>query len=572
MAVIRVPSRWGAGVRWGPVDDDLTKGYWGPVTVASGRPNVFVSINGVLQPGLRSASWRMGRDGWFSDLAPCTVSLGFTDAVTGEIGDELLMTTETGLLWKGSLETIANDKDRATGAYRGSVTAVDGLARYGQGTIPTGFGSISGLALPALIEFLVVDLGMDPLEIIEGDSTTTLPLLVNTTYADGKTVLEYIQLAEKSSNALMLYQPDGTFIAVTRTAITTPTVDVLDLVGINSPSSWRVETLKSSVINHWVMTDAGGTVRLDETDADSVALYGESTYSIDDYMDDDVDHWPSATRTALASPRPVVTQGTFPITSTEQAVMHLKPLDWVSFDGDTWQVMSVEHNVTPGEWTVTITADVSQNTLAAAAEPTPEDPDPTPVTLHTQTATSTKSAVVVRSPAGSNQGNGAGDYLPCGYWKGYKHRPLIDFPTISKPSGFIRVRKATLTLRTTGQVWVGFGSSPKFYVRRIKKAWSEGTYTGPTGSQYSTTNAAVWGEQTIESETQTLKSCGRTENNDVSIDVTEQVQAAFDAGAFHGFALVSANESSKTNTIEFYSDDHATSGWRPELTVVCETS
>jgi len=576
MAPIRVPSRWGAGARWGPVDDDLTKAYWGPVAVPADRPNVFVSINGVLQPTLRSASWRSGSGGWFDELSPTTVSLGFTEAATGDIGDAVLVTTETRTLFRGVLESIANDKDQATGAYQGSVVANDGLGALGISEYTGIIGSASGYTLATLIPFVMRLIGMDPITIVEGDSATALPQLINA-LADavpirGKTLLEYIGIAERSSNAILTLQPDGTFVATTRDAILSPSVDVLDLVGSESPASWRVETLKSSVINHWVMTTAGGTVVLDETDADSVALYGENTYSISDYMDDDVDHFTTDMRTALATPRPQVTSATFPITSTEQAVLGLKPLDWVSFDGDTWQVMGVQHDVSPGAWAMSITADVSQNYMAGAAEPTPEDPDPTPATLDTQTATSTKSAVVVRSPSGQNLGNGAGDYLPCGYWKGFKHRPLIDFPTISKPSGFIRVRKATLTLRTTGQIWVGFGSKPRFYVRRLKKSFTEGTYTDAIGSQYGSGNACVWGEQTIESETQTLKIIGRTENNTITVDVTEQVQAAFDAGAFHGFALVSANESSKTNTIEFYSDDHGTSGWRPELKVVCEVA
>lgn len=571
MAPIRVPSRWGSGVRWGPVDDDLTKGYWGPVPVAAGRPNIFVSINGVLQPTTSAVTCRQGRAGWFDDLTPNNASITFTDAATGSVGDPVVIMTETRVLWTGVLETLTTSKQPANGRYTSTATAVDGLSRHGLAKITASL-TYGGQTLTQLIAAVMRDLGLDPVTIAVGDSATALPTLSATSSPTGKTLLEYIQQAEKSSNALMLYQPDGSFLVVTRDAIAAVSVDVLDLIGVNSPGSWTVDTNKASVINHWSLTDTSDTNRLEETDADSVALYGESAYVIDDYMDTSATHFKAELRAAVANPRPIVTSATFPITSTEQAVLGLKPLDWVSFDGDTWQVMSVEHNVSPGEWTMTITADVSQNYMAGATEPTPEDPDPTPVTLDTQTAVSTKSAVVVRSPSGQNLGNGAGDYLPCGYWKGFKHRPLIDFPTISKPSGFIRVRKATLTLRTTGQVWVGFGSNPRFYTRRLKKAFTEGTFNGSSPNQYSTTNACVWGEQTIESETQTLKSIGRVENNDINVDVTEQMQAAFDAGAFHGFALVSANESSKTNTIEFYSDDHATSGWRPELTVICEVA
>lgn len=714
MTTRRAPSLWGGGVQWGPASSEVTKGYWGPVAVTTTKPSIFVAINGVIQPTVSSASWRRGRDGWFSDLAPCSASLTFTDAATGEIGDPVLISTETGLLWKGRLETISNDKQLSTGEYGGSVTANDSLAALGISEYTGLVASITGYALPELIPFAMGLIGMDPVTVVEGDSATALPALVNTTLIRGRTMLDYIQIAERSSNALMVLRPDGSLLAVTRDAIAQPSagvingefetdttgwtgynggsiarsstspysgtwcaritaaatassgefytvtydfregrtyrvtfaaqaisgtgdwyvefystggygtlssmtftadatwqlftldwvadrdaasvevglyhpaataavlaidavtitsvVPVLDLIGRNSPSIWKVEEQKSSVINHWSFTDAGGTNRLEESDADSIARYGETALVISDYMDDDVDHWPTALRAALATPRPIVTSGEFPITSTAQEVLHLSPLDWVSFDGDTWQVMSVEHTVSPSEWRVAITADVSQNYLAGSADPGSSEGGSAPVTTHTQTLTSTKSAVVVLSAGGSKMGNGAGDYLPCGYYNGFRHRPLIDFTTLSWPSGFVRVKRATLNLRTTGQSWLAFGSKPKFYARRITSSWSEGTYNAAPTSQYSTSNSVVWpGPDAIKSG-QTLKAIGTSENNDISVDVTDILQDAHDAGSFRGIALVAANEGSNVNAIEFYSDDHGTSGFRPELVVVCEIS
>jgi len=218
---------------------------------------------------------------------------------------------------------------------------------------------------------------------------------------------------------------------------------------------------------------------------------------------------------------------------------------------------------------MSITADVSQNWWATA--PTP-DPDPVPVpgeSQDTQTRTSTKSATVALS-GGNQYGNGAGDFLPVGYYSGTTTRVLIDFPSFAWPAGFVRVRRATLRLRTGSQFWVDFGDHPKFYARRITESWSEGTYTGPKGSQYSA-NASVWPGADSTQTGQTLKSISAAENHDITVDVTDIMQGAYDSHGhnFYGIKLLSHNESSHANTIEFYSDDHANG---PELYVVCDVS
>ena len=69
-----------------------------------------------------------------------------------------------------------------------------------------------------------------------------------------------------------------------------------------------------------------------------------------------------------------------------------------------------------------------------------------------------------------------------------------------------------------------------------------------------------------------LKKISDAEDNEISIDVTDIMQRAHDAGSFHGFMLISANEDSSVNTIEFCSDDHGTGAAQPELVLVCETA
>ena len=102
-----VPSRWSSGIQWGTSATDLLEGDWGPVTVTPQRPVCYVSIAGILQPSIVAASWRLGRNGWFDDLTPSTASFSFSDAATGSIGDTVIVTSEAGLHWIGTVESIS---------------------------------------------------------------------------------------------------------------------------------------------------------------------------------------------------------------------------------------------------------------------------------------------------------------------------------------------------------------------------------------------------------------------------------------------------------------------------------
>ena len=120
-----VPSRWSAGTQWGSAASDPLEAYWGPNAVPVQRPVCYVSIAGVLQPTVVAATWRLGRNGWFDDLVPSTASFTFYDAATGSIGDTVLVTSEAGLHWSGTVESISTSKQLGTGLYASSVTAVD---------------------------------------------------------------------------------------------------------------------------------------------------------------------------------------------------------------------------------------------------------------------------------------------------------------------------------------------------------------------------------------------------------------------------------------------------------------
>jgi hypothetical protein len=350
------------------------------------------------------------------------------------------------------------------------------------------------------------------------------------------------------------------------------TVGVVNLANDDAPYEWTKTTSASDIINHWVLErpqyhDADPV--LDEADADSVTAYGDRSYSVGNYLCTTATHFTSGLKAAMKEPRAIVTDGRFHIHDLGQQVLFLAPLSWVRQGDDVWQIMSVRHDFSGSSWDMTVTADVSQNAMTGEEEPE-EGETPDGVTVDTQTLTSSKSATVAKTSGGTFAGNGAGNNLPVGYYAGFRTRVLIGF-SFSWPADFIRVKSAKLNLRTTDQNWVAFGSSPKFYVRRVTESWTEGTFDAAAPNQYSSGNAVVWPGPAKTSSGQVLKSIGASENNDITVDITDIAQGWHDAGGSNfSVMLVSANEDASRNTIEFWSDDHGTSAFRPELVLKCE--
>lgn len=746
MTTPNVPSIWSGGAEWGPAETAGADGYW----LAddwnidmTGRPHPFVAIAGKLVNGfgddsvsLQSGSWDLGRRDWFDVLTSSTASFGFFGSVDAASGDEVVVSTESGVLWVGNVNGVTQTQN-TDGTFTTQVSAVDAIGRLGQTVPPNGQLTVgadtyeilyTGLDAASygtedVIRWFLDTFGAADVGLTVGDSAGTLPTLTDWYEPPELTLLDVLNTIERTANAMMTLQPDGSLLITMREAVVDPTitingefetdttgwtadaggsiarsstspysgtwcaritaaastysgvwldvvfdflagrsyrltfaaqvisgtgdwyaefydadggtggqayttftadgtwqlftldwsptrdfssihvgiyhpaasaavlavdaitltgaVQVIDLVGVDAPYQWTIARSGVNVVNHWVLErpQYHHTTILDEpssgtpnaTLTDSIAVYGDRAYQVGDYLCTSSAHFSSGLKEAMAVERPVLTEGRFHVTDLSQRILRLSPLSWVRQGDDTWQVMSVHHEFGGGTWDVSITADVSQNAMVGSADPDPVEP-PGTTTTSTQTLTSTKSATVVKSSGGSFMGNGAGNYLPVGYYSGFRHRALIDFTSLSWPAGFVRVKKATLNLRTSGQVWVAFGSKPKFYAKRITSSWSEGTYDAAPTSQYSVSNAVVWPGPDKTSAGQTLKSIGRTENNDISIDVTDIMQAAHDAGVFRGIMLVSANEDSSTNTVEFYSDDHGTSGYRPELVVISEVT
>lgn len=549
---------WDGGSQWGPADPPEAVMVWGPVDPpVSGPPQLWVAVRGhLVLDQLATAGWGRGRKGWFSTLQPSTASLVFRGTPDAEMGDGIVIHSEAGLLWKGTVDDIG-DSETTDGQTETTVAATDLVGQLAQSFISA--YSFAAMTTANRIYLLGQEAGLDTTVTLAPavDPPASLPDETVTS-----SILDYLLRIERSVNGLLFTQPDGTFLLLIRSALPDADVTTYPLVGFDSPDTWRRRKSLSEVINGWTLVQPDGTGILDVQDAASVAAYGLRSYSVTDYMLDDAGPFSAGLRTAMAVPRWVLDSASFHVEDYSQAALGFKPLDWVDRDGDLWQLLEVRHAVAVSrdgrhDWNVTVAADQTQNMIVDVADPTPEEPEPpgthTETVVYDGTDSGYKDMQLHKTDTGfESSDGGTGNNMAVGYWQGFRYRGLIYFP-VAKPSGYIRVKKATLRLETSTQVQVAFGDDPEFYVRRI------------AGGSFSV-GSTKWPGPASTTSGQVRRNIGRSESADIDIVVTDMVRDMVDVSNY-GFRLQSVNEDSKTRTTEFRTEE---GGQDPRLTVIFE--
>jgi hypothetical protein len=224
--------------------------------------------------------------------------------------------------------------------------------------------------------------------------------------------------------------------------------------------------------------------------------------------------------------------------------------------------------VTPRGWRFGLATLISRVAWDAITPEPPEPPIPPPDPWHVETRTyiATSDALLALTSGGAKYGAGAATSLPFGSWSGWTYRSVIAFPAI--PWTKIRaVRTATLKLRTTNQIRIGFGSSPKATVLRITSAWSAGSSSSPSSS-----NAVVWPGPATTTSGAVTAALGTAENADKSVRVDALVRAwaplsAGGSGAAQYGLELKEYSSSGSNTGEVYPVE---AGGTPRPTLVLE--
>lgn len=243
-----------------------------------------------------------------------------------------------------------------------NATCMDIVGLLGQADVPD---SVAQGSLAEVVEALALASGL-VIEVVDQPGAGGVSgLQVGASTGNTGSVLAYVNAAEQAVNAMLVLRGDGRLMVVHRMALESlPTPDAL--TGSDAPSTWTVQLSPTSVVNDW--PHVGGVI---PGQAAAIAVskrrYGTRSFEPDqDLALDDhwIDLWASG---VLLAPRPLLTSADFPVTDLGQVATFVDPLDMVTLDGETFQVMSVRHEVEPGhQWAVTITGDVTQNALVGA--------------------------------------------------------------------------------------------------------------------------------------------------------------------------------------------------------------
>ena len=362
MVATMTTSVWSGGAKWGPSSNTMV---WAPSgATPSGRPVPYVAIGGgSINNQLQSASWSLGPSDPFADLTPAGATFTFIGQLSVEPDDDMVVSTAWGPMWGGRVVTVSETLG-VDGIYRTTVTATDKVGQMGGAALRKNNGKTGTLV--EIIRYLSRVAGVRVTVTDASVGTYGLPSLQRIAYF-GETftgsMLEYLNLAARSSNAMVALQPDGTLRTMTREALPSPPTTVT-LSGANAFSSWTTTLAWGNDINRWTFSNPDGTDLPDVSIASDILAHGERAFSVDDFLDVDtgtgvalnfLDWW-----AYTPAARWVVTDGQFVVSDLNQdELLTLAPLDWITVEGEDWQVMSMQWSIDgPGQpMRLTITAD-----------------------------------------------------------------------------------------------------------------------------------------------------------------------------------------------------------------------
>lgn len=481
---------------------------------------------------------------------------------------------------------IIDDATYDLAAAAGRIRAVDGIAYLGQAQVP------DGTALPntmrARTRAVVAAVGLASLIPVEPEAATDPDVDPPVAPHDGiaAPAWEIIARAAEDSLTIVWLDPAGTLrfrswgaLPDSGVNLGCPDVDSADELWLPGLST-ILTTASAGPVRNSVRAYSSGTVwQPARVDPISKAKYGPRPFDVERVVPDFAnwgdrilaDRADSGLEIAIGEVRPFdVPQLAALLSLTGPATVRVRDDehgDLLDFDAG---VIGATIAVTANGWRWQLVTTVPRVQWDDVAPIPPEPPIPPPDPWHVETRTyiATSDALLALTSGGAKYGAGAATSLPVGGWQGWTYRSCAKFPTI--PFTKVRaVRSATLGLRTTTQVRIGFGSNPKLELRRITSSWSAGSSSSPSSG-----NAVVWpGPSTTTSGAKTSTMPGG-QNVDKAIDVTAIVKAwgptsiGGSAAPQYGIELREIS-GSETYTTEVWPMEQGGAA-RPVLTVVVE--
>ena len=363
---LNVKSLWSGGVEWGTAVTDRAAGYWQPDGVTpTGKPFADVAVGGtLLTASLMSASWSIGPDDYISDLAPDTGTFSFKGTVAAVAGDDVVVSTGQGALWAGRVDTVQDQRD-TKGNHWTTVNATNFIGALGTARLRKADGYRN--TLDRVIELVARDAGVR-IDVVDQSNGTygliTLQRMAAWSTTFTGTVLDYANIAARSSNAMIASQPDGTIAVMTREAPLSWPPTAVSLTGASAPVTWTTFTTRDGEINRWDFSSPSGTDNSVTLNSDIYAN-GEQAFTIDNWLDaGDTPPWlalgvPFTDWWAYTPSVHTTYTGEFVVSDFSSTLLQLAPLDWVTESGTYSQVMSMQWNVDgPGQpMRLTITTD-----------------------------------------------------------------------------------------------------------------------------------------------------------------------------------------------------------------------
>lgn len=194
-----------------------------------------------------------------------------------------------------------------------------------------------------------------------------------------------------------------------------------------------------------------------------------------------------------------------------------------------------------------------------------------------KTWTCTREQSIADFGGGSNRGNGKDDHAPIGLYGGVVFRELLDFAY--DWTKVYQIKKAYLELRTTGEVHIARGASPRVKVARITTSWRE---DGGAENSWSTSAATVYGGPSTTGTVVDSSVLSTGSDKLDRIDITAIVDAwapstvrrsngqagTATASDRRGLRVISYDEASTSRTTEFFSRRIDSAWKRPRIVLV----
>lgn len=237
-------SVWSGGAKWGPSSNTMV---WAPSgATPSGKPVPGVAIGGSsINNQIQSASWSLGPSDPFADLTPAAATFTFIGQLTAEPDDDMVVSTGWGPMWGGRVVTVSETLG-VDGIYRTTVTATDKVGQMGGAALRKNNGKTGTLV--EIVRYLSRVAGVRVTVTDSSSGTYGLPSLQRIAYF-GTTftgsMLEYLNLAARSSNAMVALQPDGSLRVMTREALHSP--DVSNGTFDTNTSGWAATGVGASI-------------------------------------------------------------------------------------------------------------------------------------------------------------------------------------------------------------------------------------------------------------------------------------------------------------------------------------